>query len=129
MPTNPKYYLRMSELLNDLVKRRKQEDVEYREYLAQIVTLTKQVKDPAQSGRYPAMIDTQAKRALYDNLGDDEKKALVVHEAVVSSRSDGFRGHPIKERAIKIAIKEHLPEFDDEAIKNLFEIIKNQNEY
>ncbi|OGG49375.1 restriction endonuclease subunit R [Candidatus Kaiserbacteria bacterium RIFCSPHIGHO2_02_FULL_54_11b] len=129
MPTNPKYYLRMSELLNDLVKRRKQEDLEYREYLAQIVALTKQVKDPAQSGRYPASIDSQAKRALYDNLGDNEAKAVAVHEAVIASRSDGFRGHPIKERAIKIAIKEALPEFSDDEVKNLFEIVSNQHEY
>jgi len=41
MPTNPKYYQQMSELLTDLVKRRKQEDIEYKEYLTQIIALTK----------------------------------------------------------------------------------------
>src|SRR3970282_799210 len=46
MPTNPKYYLRMSELLDELVKQRKQADLEYKEYLAQIVALSKQVKNP-----------------------------------------------------------------------------------
>jgi len=37
MPTNPKYYLRMSELLDELVKKRKRSDVEYREYLKEII--------------------------------------------------------------------------------------------
>jgi hypothetical protein len=31
--------------------------------------------------------------------------------------------------AIKIEIKNALPEITDEELKNLFEIIKNQNEY
>ncbi len=39
MPTNPKYYQRMSELLEELVKRRKQADIEYKEYLASIIAL------------------------------------------------------------------------------------------
>lgn len=129
MPTNPRYYLRMSELLDELVKKRKQEDVEYREYLAQIVSLTKQVKDPSQSGRYPASLDTQAVRALYDNLGENEDMALAVHEAVLSSRSDGFRGNPIKERAIRKAIRDTVPDISDEEVKSILEIVRNQNEY
>jgi type I restriction enzyme R subunit len=62
-------------------------------------------------------------------LGHDEQKALLVHEAVLSSRHDGFRGSPIKERAIKIAIKKALPELSGDELKGIFEIIKNQNEY
>ena len=46
MPTNPKYYAQMSELLAELVKKRKQDDIEYKEYLAQIVELTKKAKNP-----------------------------------------------------------------------------------
>src|SRR5207245_6121029 len=48
MPTNPKYYQRMSEMLSELVKRRKQEDTEYKEYLSQIVALTRPVRKPNQ---------------------------------------------------------------------------------
>ncbi|MDD5593158.1 MAG: type I restriction endonuclease subunit R [Candidatus Margulisbacteria bacterium] len=129
MPTNPKYYQRMSELLDELVKERKRADIAYKEYIAQIVALTKQVKNPEQSRLYPTAINTRAKQAFYDNLGKDEQVALIVHEAVMKSRSDDFRGNPIKERLIKIAIKEVLPELSEDDQKSLFEIIKNQHEY
>jgi len=128
MPTNPKYYQRMSELLSELIERRKREDIAYKVYLAQIVALTKQVKYPEESAHYPAAVNTRAKQALYDNLGKDEVKALAVHEAVMDSREDNWRGHLQKERKIKIEISKALPEVSD-GLKDLFEIIKNQNEY
>jgi type I restriction enzyme R subunit len=129
MPTNPKYYQRMSELLDELVKRRKQEDIAYKEYLAQIVALTKQAKNPEQSAYYPASMDTNGKRALFDNLGRDEQKAVALHEAIMKSRVDGFRGHLLKERKIKAAMSVALPELSSEELGALFEIVKNQNEY
>ncbi len=129
MPTNPKYYQRMSELLDELVKQRKQADIEYREYLAKIIELSKQVKNPEKSSYYPTTVDSKAKQALYDNLGQDESKALAVHEAVMESRQADFRGNHLKERAIKIAIKRVLAGISDDELKNLFEIVKNQNEY
>lgn len=128
MPTNPKYYLRMSELLDELVKKRKQADVEYKEYLKQVVALSKKVKNPMDES-VSLEINTSAKRALYDNLGQDVAKALVVHEAVMGARQSDWRGNHLKERAIKIEIKKALPDIADEELKNLFEIIKNQNEY
>lgn len=129
MPTNPKYYLRMSELLNELVKRRKQADVEYKVYLAQIVALAKQVKNPEQSAYYPTAVDTKAKQALYDNLERDEAKAFAVHKAVMESRQADFRGNHLKEKAVKIGIRKVLPKISDDELKSLFEIIKNQHEY
>lgn len=128
MPTNPKYYLRMSELLSELVRKRKQSDVEYREYLKQIIALSKKVRNPMDETVSPD-INTAAKRALYDNLGQDVAKALAVHEAVMNARQADFRGNHLKERAIKIEIKKIIPDISEEGLKELFEIIKNQNEY
>ena len=129
MPTNPKYYQLMSELLDELVKRRKQEDIAYKDYLAQIVALTRQVRNPEESEHYPKAMDTKAKQALYDNLGRDEQKALTVHEAVLASLEDDWRGNPRKERRIKIALMNSLPDLSDDAQRNLLEIIRNQHEY
>jgi type I restriction enzyme R subunit len=128
MPTNPKYYLRMSELLDELVKKRKQADVEYEEYLKQIIALSKKVKDPMDES-VSSEINTQAKRSLYDNLGQDVAKALAVDGAVLNARQADWRGNHLKERAIKIEILKALPDLSDEELKNLFEIIKNQHEY
>lgn len=129
MPTNPKYYQRMSELLDELVKQRKRSDIEYKAYLAKIIELSKQVKNPEQSAYYPLSINSKAKQALYDNLGQDEAMALTVHEAVMESRQADWRGSHLKERAITIAIKKVLAGISDDNLKSLFEIIKNQNEY
>ena len=129
MPTNPKYYQRMSELLSELVLRRKQEDIQYKEYLAQVIALTKQVRSPEKSAYYPATVDTKGKQALYDNLGKDEQKTLAVQEAITQAREDGWRGHPQKERRVKVAIRKSLPDLSDDQLKEIFEIIKNQHEY
>lgn len=129
MPTNPKYYQRMSELLDELVKKRKQADLEYRKYLEEMIALSKKVKNPNESESYPNEIDTRGKQALYDNLGKDQSKAESIHDAIIGSRSDDWRGHPLKERKIKLAIQKVLPEITEQDLKDLFEIIKNQNEY
>ena len=49
-PINPKYYEKMSELLDALIEQRKQEALDYQEYLAEIVELTKKAKNPAAGG-------------------------------------------------------------------------------
>ncbi|MEI8103316.1 MAG: HsdR family type I site-specific deoxyribonuclease, partial [Candidatus Moraniibacteriota bacterium] len=112
MPTNPKYYNSMSELLSELIRKRKQEDVEYTEYLEQIKVLCKKVKDPM-SDTSIVGIDTPAKRALYDNLGKDTAKAQAVHEAVMRSRYADWRGDFLKEKAIKIKVRETLLDIPD----------------
>lgn len=128
-PTNPKYYQRMSELLDELVRQRKRADIEYREYLTRIIELSKQVKNPEQSAYYPVTVNSKAKQALYDNLGQDEAKSLAVHNAVMDSRRDDWRGNHLKEKEITLAIKGVLIGFSEDELKNLFEIIRNQNEY
>jgi type I restriction enzyme, R subunit len=46
-PINSKYYEKMSELLDALIKQRRQEAFDYHEYLRKIVELTKKVKKPS----------------------------------------------------------------------------------
>lgn len=129
MPTNPKYYLRMSELLDDLVKQRKRSDIEYKDYLAKIIELSKQAKHPEQSVHYPKTIDTKAKQALYDNLGEDESKAIALDEAVSGALEDNWRGHPQKKKRVKNAIREVIPDLTEDESKALFKLIEEQHEY
>jgi type I restriction enzyme R subunit len=128
MPTNPKYYTQMSVLLSELVKKRKQDDITYKKYLEEIVALAKKVKNPMDES-VSAEINTKALRALYDNLGQDVKIALAINEAVLNSREADWRGHFQKEKGIKNAIREVLPNIENEDLKNLFEIIKEQHDY
>src|ERR1019366_9245745 len=55
-PINPKYYDRMSELLDALVEQRKKEAMEYEQYLAKIVALAKQVQLPEDGTAYPSSL-------------------------------------------------------------------------
>ena len=126
-PTNPKYYEKMSTLLDELIKLRKEQVGSYREYLNKIVELAKLAKDPSSSVTYPKMINTGAKRALYDNLEQDESLVLAMDEDIRYSKPDGWRGSKIKERVVKYTIARHIE--DEIKVEEIFEIVKNQGEY
>ncbi len=127
-PINPKYYEKMSELLDALIKQRRQEALNYEEYLSRIVELTKKAKNPATGGFYPGALNTPAKRALYDNLGKNEELALAVDNAVRETSQDDWRGNPFKLKKVKYAIRRALKKREDEA-EQVLELVKNQNEY
>lgn len=125
-PTNPAYYARMSELLDTLIQERKNRAVEYEQYLAQVVELTKKVKNPVHSTDYPSTLNTAAKRALFDRLGD-ESLALSIDQAVIKTKKHGWRGDLAKEREIKGAIYEQVQ--DSTLTEELFILISNQRDY
>ena len=126
-PINPKYYEKMSELLNALIRERRAQALGYQEYLKKIIDLARQIKRPGDGTRYPKILDSPAKQALYDNLGEDEAIALAVHEAVTSTKQDDWTHNPIKTKMIRIAIKKVVS--DDEKLDSILELVKNQQEY
>ncbi len=126
-PINPRYYERMSELLDALIRERRAQALGYQEYLKKIIDLTGQIKRPGDGARYPKTLDSPAKQALYDNLGEDEAITLKIHEAVVSTKQDGWVHNPIKTKMVRIAIKRIVQ--DDEELNDILELIKNQQEY
>ncbi len=133
-PVNPKYYEKMSELLDELIRQRRQQAIDYQKYLNEFLELAKKVKDPREGEEYPEGLDTSAKRALFDNLGKDEALAIRMHDAVLSVKKADWRGNEIKEREIKRAIYQALePEADTQEVKKevdrIFELVKSQEEY
>ncbi len=127
-PINPKYYEKMSELLDALIEQRKKEAGNYQQYLEKIVALAKKVMKPTTGETYPNKLDTAAKRALYDNLGKDEAIALAVDQAVRTSRQDDWRTNPFKVKRVRNAIR--VPLKDDEGLtEKILELVRNQHEY
>lgn len=125
--SNPRYYEKMSQLLTDLIEKRKQSVIEYEEYLAQFKKYVHKAFHPEDSKDYPASIRVSAaKRAFYDLL-DDEVLANSVHDAINLVRQDGWRGNKIKERKIRRAIEELIE--DQELVDELFKLTKEQGEY
>lgn len=127
-PANPKYYEKMSELLEVLIQQRKEDALEYKEYLDKLVDLASKVQASSQSDQYPVSLSTPAKRALYDNLGCDEAAANRVDTAVRYTREDDWRGNKLKEKKIRNAVCEELGKYETRA-DEIFEIVKAQREY
>jgi len=126
-PINPKYFEKMSELLDGLINQRRDGALEYEQYLAKLLELAKQVQQPSSGGNYPSTLNSSAKRALYDNLGSNEALALAVDAAVMSSKKDGFRGNKFKQKEVRIAIKRVLN--DDNLTDIIFDLVKRQSDY
>jgi type I restriction enzyme, R subunit len=127
-PVNPKYYEKMSELLEALIKERKEQALHYTAYLQKVAELAKKVQKPETSTVYPGRINTGALRALYDNLDADEELAIRVDEVVRNIKKDGFRGNRFKEREIRGALKSVLG-VEDGIVDRIFDLVKAQREY
>jgi type I restriction enzyme R subunit len=146
-PINPKYYEKMSALLDALIAQRKAAALDYAAYLAKIVELTKQAKNGPGGAAYPPAFNTPAKKALYDNLAKNEALALAVDAAVRKNAQAGWRDDNIfKIRKMRKAIREVL--YPEEApfgalhdippdtmakqqaeVDRILELVKKQNEY
>ena len=81
-PINPKYYEKMSELLDTLIQERKAQALAYEAYLATVVELAQAGAESRQQHQLPQFPGHRAKRALYDNLGNDEELAVAVDYAI-----------------------------------------------
>jgi len=149
--TDPAYFERMSALLGELIKLRKERAIEYEEYLRRIADIAVQVQAGKTQDLSPRL-DTPGKRALFNNLKDAsvlqshqaqepevpygqpqdaedhaEQLALKIDHAVKLARPDGWRGVQAKELIIKRTLYELLKNVDE--VERLFQIIYAQPEY
>lgn len=122
-PINPEYYNNMSQLLDTLIQKRREDAIEYEKYLAEIVVLTKQAANPARGASYPKSLDTSARRALFDNLGKSEELAISVDYEILAKKKDDWRGHKIKEKEVRYAILGVLN--DEELTDKIFGMVKH----
>lgn len=129
-PNNPAYFDKISELLNQLIQEQKDGKIQYKEMIEKLISKIKEVKG-SRKRNYPFTINTSGKQALYDNLEKDEKLALAVHEAVVTYAKHGWRDNsvPAKMKQVRNAVRNVLPDKDEENISNIMNIISAQKEY
>lgn len=131
-PVNPKYYDKMSELLDEIIQLRKDEMIDYKDYLKKIKDLASKVKDPSgannPTSNIPKSINTGGKKALFDNLEQNEELVIRVDTAIRYTKKDNWIGNLMKERKVKRAVEAEL---GDEAynIVEIMDIIKRQYEY
>lgn len=142
---DPSFFESMSTLLAEIIKERRENAVNYAEYLERIAKLVQQVNE-GKTDDTPEILKTPAQRVIYNNLGKDEHLALLIDAAIRKSKRDGFRGNLAKEREIKSEIYNTLKNYSKETdtialgdppvsygivqtVERIFKIIIEQKEY
>lgn len=130
-PTNPMYYEKMSALLDELIKMRKEETLEYEKYLQKIIAASRKVMKPETATEYPVSLNTNAKRALYDNLGSNEALANEIDAKIMKTKKDGWRDNIQKTKAVKYVIEETLKRhrIEHPAPEYVLNIVRKQQDY
>ena len=140
---DPAYYDKMSAILDEIIKFRKEQAANYEEYLKKIAELAKRV-EAGQAEDAPAQLNTPGLRALYNNLrpkGAADPSlayagaapdamldlAIRIDETVKQTRPDGWRGVQAKENVIKHALYGILQDVTE--VERIFLIIEKQREY
>lgn len=149
--TDPAYFEKMSALLDEIIKLRKDRAIEYEEYLQRIADIATKVQ-AGKAEDTPVKLDSPGKRAVFNNIknspvlsvapvsdADDPygsvdseedpavELALKIDKAVKLARPDGWRGVQAKELVIKRALYDVLKDVDE--VERLFLIIYAQPEY
>lgn len=120
---NPRYYVKMSEILDKLTEEHKQRVLNCAEMLEKYMKLVKDVDCSKDNHKYPEGIrKNKALMAIYDNTGEDEKLALRIHKAVKKQALSGFRDNQVIVMRIKRALLGILG--DDSEVERIYEIIE-----
>ena len=123
---DPAFYDRMSQVLDEIIRFRKQQAHAYEEYLRRVADLARQLHQRS-SDSTPTELDTPGKRALWSNLNGDVELAIRIDSTVLEARPDGWRGVQAKEQRIKAALFDVLQ--DAAEVERLFPILVAQPGY
>jgi type I restriction enzyme R subunit len=123
---DPTYYDKMSVLLDEVLSELKAKRLDYEEYLKKIAELAKQVQ-AGHAEDLPVQLNTSGRRALYNNLEQNEALAIQLDDLIKSVRPDGWRGVQAREQIIKGALYDVLQSEDE--VERIFVIMKEHTEY
>jgi type I restriction enzyme, R subunit len=124
---DPAFYDRMSVLLNEIIADLKARRISYEEFLKRVAQVAKEVQT-GKTTDTPEKLNTPGKRALFNNLGQNEALALLIDETVKQVRPAAFRGNKARENVIKAALFPLLGN-DSAEVERVFLIVAAQPEY
>lgn len=125
---NPKYYDKMSELLDAIIEQRRQQAIDYEEYLAKLLDAAKKLGTQDSDTQYPDWADNGARRALIDFGWPDPAMAVHVDNVILTSKPHDWVGNTMKEKLVRRAIQNALPD-DFDRLDELFDLVKARDEY
>lgn len=124
---DPKYFDQMSVLLQELIEKRKQQAINYQEYLKEMAELIRNV-NKGKKDDVPDSMNTRGKVALYHILEEDEEMVLVCDEAVQYAKQEGFRENTAKQNEVKKAIYNVVK--NQQKVEEIYKIIDaHKDEY
>lgn len=141
--TDPRFYEKMSELLDDLIAQAQQDSADYEEFLRKAEALAQRIAERGSADGVPSMLHGNAEATvLYNNLPTvpattfryptpEEalaRFALKLDRAVREQAPAGWRGDHAREAKVKNAIYPLLDR-DKDATVAVFDIVKNQPGY
>ena len=147
---DPAFYDKMSKLLDEIIRFRKEHADEYEEYLKRVAQIAQRLA-AGQAEDMPAQLNTRGRRALYNNLmervssevtdgaADSHSQqwnatkdgllqlAIKIDETIKHTRPDDWRGVQARENVIKAALYGLLQDVAE--VERIFLIIEKQKEY
>ena len=134
---NPRYYEKISHLLDEIIRQRRRGAMDYRQYLSEIEGLSGRLTEHENPDGYPSNINTGPLQAFFNNLNDlpedrREAAALAIDIAIRNTKQDDWRDNKTKRIQVRHAIARVIAEeFSDEALDPdaLLELAVNQIEY
>jgi type I restriction enzyme R subunit len=128
---NPKYYDKMSELLDAIIEQRRQQAIDYQEYLAKLLEAAKKLGTGEGTGHnYPDWVTDGARKALVDMMWPNVDVARSLDHIIRITKPDAWVGNSLKEKVVLRALKKVAPaEFNDQQIQELFSLVKARDEY
>ncbi|MCE2690742.1 MAG: HsdR family type I site-specific deoxyribonuclease [Rubrivivax sp.] len=143
--TDPAYFAKMSALLDEIIRLRKEKAIAYEDYLARIAEVAQKVS-AGKAEDTPVQLKTAGQLALYNNLKDrltaDATRepevpfegtsvaldlALKLDAAIKTGRQDAWRGVVAREQIVKQAMFDVLQDIKE--VNRLFPIVFAQKEY
>lgn len=122
---DPAFHAKMSGLLEEVIKIRKDSADRYAEYLKKIEQLAKQVHSGTVV-KTSAQIDTTGKKALF-NLFKHEEQALEMHDFVLNNKPAGWQTHPLKTSKLRNLIKKQIQ--DENLLDKLMDVFAGHDEF
>ncbi|MEQ8843496.1 MAG: type I restriction endonuclease subunit R [Phycisphaerales bacterium] len=134
--TDPAYFERMSRLLDELIRLRREKAIQYAEYLREMAELARRVQrgyaddtpEPLQANPAVRAIHNTLEAELGDDGQDTIELATKIDAAVRGAKGDGFRNNPVRQRQIKAALMPLLGD-DQERVERLYRVIEAQEGY
>lgn len=125
---NPKYYETMSSLLDALIAQRRQDAIDYKQYLEDLIALATKVGKKESDTVYPAWAKNGAQKALVDFGWDEDAVAIQLDAVIAVAKPHDWVGNKMKEKIVANAIKKVLPA-DFDRFNELFDLVRARDEY